>query len=80
VKEILEVEHMFSTEKCAELMEVTPHTVRQWIRDGKINAVKLGGRYWRVPRSSILEFANTKYGQEYLEIGKKKGDQDAGMD
>jgi excisionase family DNA binding protein len=57
-----EVEPMYSTVKVAELMEVEPDTVRQWISDGKIEAVKLGGRYWRIPRSSLLAFANKKYG------------------
>lgn len=40
---------MMTVEKYAEINEVTPTTVRQWIRRGKIRtAVKQGGE-WRIP-------------------------------
>lgn len=58
------IETMYSTVKAAEMMEVTPYTVRQWIREGKVKAVKVGGRFWRIPESSLLAFANNLYGSD----------------
>jgi excisionase family DNA binding protein len=39
--------------EAAELLGVSPYTVRQWARDRRIPAIRLGDRYWRFRRSSL---------------------------
>lgn len=54
-------EQFYSTAKVAELFSVTPETVREWIKNGSLEAIRVNS-YWRVRRSSVLAFANSKYG------------------
>lgn len=62
--EIEELEPMYSTGKVASMLDVSPYTVREWIRDGKLKAVKWGGQHWRVPKSSLLDFLNQRHGPQ----------------
>ena len=39
----------------AELLRVTPETVREWLRACKLRGLNLGGR-WRVLREDLQEF------------------------
>jgi excisionase family DNA binding protein len=56
-----EVEDPFmSTVSIAEMFDVTPYTVRQWVREGKLKATKVN-RSWKVRRSEAVRFANEKY-------------------
>lgn len=52
---------LYRSEQVAELCQVTTETVRNWIQDGKLKAVKLG-KTWRVKRGDLLEFLNERYG------------------
>ena len=52
---------LYRTEKVAELCEVTTETVRNWIKDGKLKAVKLEST-WRVKRKDLIAFLNERYG------------------
>jgi excisionase family DNA binding protein len=38
--------------KAGKILDVSPRTVVRWIREGKIEGVKVG-RNWRVPRSEV---------------------------
>lgn len=60
IKQIKGPEKFYSTNKVAELFEVTSETVRNWIEEGKLKAVKVNG-LWRVPRDEVLRFANDRY-------------------
>lgn len=44
----------------AELLRVTPDTVRMWLREHRVRGIKVGksrqGR-WRIPRSELTRFA-----------------------
>lgn len=46
----------------AKIFAVKPYTVRHWIKEGKLEGVKLPGGQWRVRRSTITEFAQKMYG------------------
>jgi excisionase family DNA binding protein len=39
----------------ARILKVTPHTVRMYIQDGRLEAVRLSKRgHWYVPESALL--------------------------
>jgi excisionase family DNA binding protein len=46
-------DRLLSVEEAAELLQVSAYIVRQWARERKIPALRLGGRYWRFRRSSL---------------------------
>lgn len=50
-----------STERIAELFEVTAETVRNWIEKGDLPGVKVNG-YYRVPLSAVRALAKERYG------------------
>lgn len=39
---------MYTTGEVAEILKVTPYTVRKWIRDGKLKARKVSRKTYRV--------------------------------
>lgn len=48
----------------AKMFDVTPATVREWIKDGLLPAIKIGnGHYWRVYASEVTALAERKYGE-----------------
>ena len=47
---------LLSPEKVAELLDVSPHTIRAWLRDGTMKGIKLGGKMWRVREKDLEEF------------------------
>lgn len=55
-------EALLTPEQVAEFFQVTPYTVREWLKDGKLPGTKPTGR-WRVKQSDVIEFANQKYGE-----------------
>lgn len=58
-------EKLLKTAQVAEMFSVTQETIRDWINDGKLRAVKIGnGHYWRVPESAVRELAETMYGDK----------------
>ena len=48
---------MFSVGMAAELLSVSPWTIRAWIKQGKLGSAKLGSRRV-VPQSEIEHFVN----------------------
>lgn len=57
-----EEDPFLTTEQVAKIFAVTPLTVRDWCRDGKIKGVKIDGRNWRILRSEMVRYANERYG------------------
>ena len=48
------MEKAYNIKQSAELLGIKPRTVRQWIYDGKISAIKINGtRYWLIFESQI---------------------------
>ncbi len=52
ISEILPKKPLLTVKEVAEALRVTPHTVRQWCRQGKIRAFKLGKEY-KIIRSDL---------------------------
>jgi excisionase family DNA binding protein len=44
---------LLSVDEAAELLRVSAYMIRQWARERKIPALRMGGRYWRFRRSSL---------------------------
>ena len=53
----------YSPEEIAEHYSLKPATVRKWIREGKLKAVKLG-HLWRVPEEALQEFIKQEGGND----------------
>lgn len=47
-----DLEVLWTVNQTAKYFSVIPNTVRRWIREGRINAHKIGSRV-RIPRSEI---------------------------
>jgi excisionase family DNA binding protein len=42
-----------SVKEAAEVLQVSAYMVRQWARERRIPAIRMGDRYWRFRRSSL---------------------------
>ena len=52
-------EKLFTPEEVADMVSVSPATVRAWLRDGLLKGVKLGGKkIWRIKEKDLQEFIN----------------------
>lgn len=50
----------FRIDEVARIFCVTPRTVREWIREGKIpGCIKVGGHTIRIPKGSIIGLITT---------------------
>lgn len=60
VKDETELPKYYSTVQVAEMFEVKVGTVRDWIRHGRLDAMKLSGEtgQWRVTLKELQRFAN----------------------
>ena len=46
-------DRLLSVADVAQLLSVTEPTVREWIKDGKLNAHRAGARFWRIRQSEV---------------------------
>lgn len=49
--------------KVAKVFDVAPDTIRQWIYDSKIKAVKINGS-WKIRESEVNRLAQEEYGRD----------------
>ena len=50
-------EKMLTPDDAAELLQVSPNTVRGWLRKGVIKGTKVGeGRLWRISEATINDY------------------------
>lgn len=59
----IEFDPLLKVATVAKMFEVRPYTIRQWIKDGKLKAVRLDGGHYRVYQSEVRRYANEKYGE-----------------
>lgn len=62
-------EAYYTPEEVAERLSVHPNTVRLWLRQGRMSAVR-AGRLWRVRESDLQAFLKESRGQEEGKEGK----------
>lgn len=51
----------YTTKEVAEMLKVHNESVRRWIRQGDLPAVKLGGKYIRISSNDLQEFINLQH-------------------
>lgn len=49
-------QRFYTTEEVAKLLQVDPETVRRYVRQGKLRAVKLGGKFIRIDKADLDVF------------------------
>lgn len=59
----MNIEKHYDTAEVAKKFSVTEYTVREWLRFGVIEGVKINGR-WKVPHSELVRLATEKYGDK----------------
>lgn len=52
----------YTTEEVAEMLKVTPDSVRRWIRDGKLKSIKLSGKFIRISQADLDTFIKSQRG------------------
>jgi excisionase family DNA binding protein len=63
VTEINKHDRFLSTDKVAEIFDINGRTLRVWIKEGKIKAVKINNR-WKIRESEVDRLANEEFGDE----------------
>jgi excisionase family DNA binding protein len=48
-------EKVYTPEGAAAALMVSPKTIREWLRTGRLKGIKIG-RLWRVRESDLVEF------------------------
>jgi excisionase family DNA binding protein len=46
-------DRLLSVAEVSRLLSVTEPTVREWIKDGKLQAHRAGARFWRIRQSEV---------------------------
>ena len=52
----IEIEKFYSVMQVAKALSVSIYTVRDWIRTGKLQASKMGGRIYRISENDLKKF------------------------
>jgi excisionase family DNA binding protein len=54
-----------TVDDAAKVLAVSPYTLRQWLKAGKVRGIKIGTK-WRVTRAALNELAQTNAPQAAL--------------
>lgn len=58
------LEELYTVPQIAKMFQVTPYTVRVWLKSGDMRGIKVGNGRWRVTRQELVRVANVKYGND----------------
>jgi len=53
------MDKVYTPEEVAEQLRVTAYTVRRWLKNGELRAIKLES-FWRIPESALQDFVNAR--------------------
>ncbi len=69
--------------EAAKILNVSPSTLRMWLREGKIRGIKIGSR-WKIPQSEIMRLISGKFGEIkvaiYARVATKKQQREGLLD
>ena len=62
-------EELLTVEDVAERLKLTPYTIREWLKAGRMRGIRLGSRRagWRIPLSEVDRFLNERAGGDRVE-------------
>lgn len=52
-------DRLLSVQEAADLMQISAYTLREWARDGKVPAIRLG-KLWRFRRLALLDWVESQ--------------------
>ncbi len=52
----MEGEKLYTVDQAAERLQVTPATVREWLKAERLKGHKIAGRLWRIREKDLNEF------------------------
>lgn len=55
-KTMEEKPEFYTVEQVAKILQITPETIRRYVRNGKLKAIKLGGKFIRVGKKDLDDF------------------------
>lgn len=47
------MEKLYTPEEVAEILTLSPNTIRKWLREGIITGIKVSGKAWRIKQSEL---------------------------
>jgi excisionase family DNA binding protein len=56
------MEKLYTVEQAADMLQVTPKTVRRWLQSKQLKGV-LAGRFWRIQESDLKAFLRVPDGE-----------------
>lgn len=57
--EAIDEQRFYTTDEVATMLKVDPESVRRYVRSGKLEAVKLGGKFIRIEKVDLNNFINS---------------------
>ena len=77
-------ERLYRTTEVAEILNVSWSTVKRWVKEGKIKAIRVGHR-WRIPESEVLRLLGERKEREircaiYARVSSHKQKKDENLD
>lgn len=73
-KMLFEKKPFYSPSEIADIFEVHPTTVRVWISEGKLYAVKLSERITRIPYGAVIELLGEPFAIERVELNVEEAE------
>ncbi|MEJ6951813.1 helix-turn-helix domain-containing protein [Natronospora cellulosivora (SeqCode)] len=64
-------QEFFTTKQIAQILDMTPRTIRNFIKSNKLNAAKFGGE-WRIRKKDLMNFMDDQFQNQYSEGRYKK--------
>jgi excisionase family DNA binding protein len=64
-EEATDLDELLTVGQVAIIFQVTNYTVRVWLKEGKLNGIKVAGAsrgHWRISRREVLRLATETYG------------------
>ena len=64
------MEQLMKVDEVAEILQIHEKTVKKWLREGKIQGIKLG-KSWRIEKEELKEYLNKKKTMKMSKVKKE---------